>query len=299
MEKVSYQGWQNCVRLSNGEIELIAPTEIGPRIIRFGFIGEENEFVEFPDDLGKTGDSFHRIYGGHRLWHSPEDAVRTYIPDNDPLTVVELPEGGVRFTQPVEAVTNIQKELDITLAADKNEVTVVHRMYNRGLWPVRLSLWGLSQMAQGGVGIFPLPPRGTHAENLLPNNRIALWAYTDMSDPRWTWGKQYVLLRQNPHMAAPQKAGFSNMVGWMAYARKGHLFVKFIPPMARCHYPDMGVNAETFTNDAILELETLSPVVSIAPGDSAEHVERWLLVKGISKIETDTDVVKEVLPHIC
>ena len=29
MEKVSYQGWQNCVRLSNDEVELIAPTEIG------------------------------------------------------------------------------------------------------------------------------------------------------------------------------------------------------------------------------------------------------------------------------
>jgi hypothetical protein len=211
---------------------------------------------------------------------------------------MELPEGGVRLTQPVEAVTNIQKEMDITLAADKNEVTVVHRMYNRGLWPVRLALWGLSQMAQGGVGIFPLPPRGTHAENLLPTSRMALWAYTEIGDPRWTWGKQYVLLRQDPQVAAPQKVGFTNTEGWMAYARNGHLLVKFIAPMARCHYPDMGVNVETFTNDAILELETLSPMVSIAPGESAELAERWLLVKGITDICNDADVVQQVLPHI-
>lgn len=298
MEKITYQGWKNCVRLSNGEIELIAPVEIGPRIMRFGFIGEANEFVEFPEDLGKSGDSFHRIYGGHRLWHSPEDAVRTYLPDNDPLTVTELSGGGVRLTQPVEAITNIQKEMDITLAADKNECILVHRMYNRGLWPVRLALWGLSQMAQGGVGIFPLPPRGTHSENLTPTSRMALWAYTDMGDPRWTWGKQFVLLRQDPQIAAPQKVGFTNTDGWMAYARNGHLLIKFIAPMAKCEYPDMGVNVETFTNDAILELETLSPTVSIAPGESAELAERWLLVKGIKDIRSDEDVLQQVLPHI-
>ena len=297
MERVTYQGWQNCVRLSNDEVELIAPTEIGLRIMRFGFIGEENEFVEFPDDLGKSGDCFHRTYGGHRLWHAPEDPVRTYLPDNDPVAVTEM-SGGVRLTQSVEALTNIQKEMDITLAADKNEFTVVHRMYNRGLWPVRLALWGLSQMANGGVGIFPLPPRGLHSENLLPTSRMSLWAYTNMSDPRWTWGTQYVLLRQDPQAAAPQKAGFTNTDGWLAYARKGHLLVKFIAPMARCHYPDMGVNVETYTDDAILELETLGPLKEIAPGESAEHVERWLLVKGIGEIENDADVVKQVLPHI-
>lgn len=298
MEKVSYQGWQNCVRLSNGEIELIAPTEIGPRIMRFGFIGEDNEFVEFVDDLGRTGDKEYRFYGGHRLWHSPEDPVRTYVPDNDPLTVTELPGGGVRLTQVVEASTGIQKEMDITMSSDKNEVTVVHRMVNRGLWPVRLALWGLSQMAQGGVAISPLPPRASHEGNLLPASRMALWAYTDMSNSRWKWGKQYVLLQQDPQIAAPQKAGFSNNEGWMAYARKGHLLVKFIAPMERRHYPDMGVNTELFTNDAILELENLSPVENIAPGESAELVERWLLVKGTKEILTEADVVKEVLPFI-
>jgi hypothetical protein len=298
MEKVSYQGWQNCVRLSNDEIELIAPTEIGPRIMRIGFIGEENEFVEFEDDLGKTGDSFHRFYGGHRLWHSPEDPVRTYAPDNDPLIVTELPGGGVRLTQPVEATTGIQKEMDISLAVDKNEVTVVHRMYNRGLWPVQLALWALSQMAQGGVGISPLPPRASHEGNLLPASQMALWAYTDMSDPRWTWGREYVLLRQDPQIAAAQKLGFTNTDGWMAYARKGHLLVKFIASMESKHYPDMGVNTELFTNDAILELENLGPMENIDPGESAELVEHWLLVKGIKEIETEADVVQEVLPHI-
>ena len=36
-EKVSYGGWPNCVRLNNGKVELIITTDVGPRVIRFGF----------------------------------------------------------------------------------------------------------------------------------------------------------------------------------------------------------------------------------------------------------------------
>ena len=46
MQTVSYGGWPRCVRLANQNIELIATTDIGPRIIRFGFIGAPNLFKE-------------------------------------------------------------------------------------------------------------------------------------------------------------------------------------------------------------------------------------------------------------
>ena len=53
MEKIAYQGWNNCIRLSNGIIELVITADVGPRVIRFGFIGAQNEFDE--DWLGVTG----------------------------------------------------------------------------------------------------------------------------------------------------------------------------------------------------------------------------------------------------
>ena len=46
VQKTDYRGWPNCCRLSNGLIDLIATTDVGPRIIRFGFVGEDNEFKE-------------------------------------------------------------------------------------------------------------------------------------------------------------------------------------------------------------------------------------------------------------
>jgi hypothetical protein len=67
MQIINYAGWERCVRLSNGIVELVATMDVGPRIIRFGFIGGDNEFKEYPEMLGKTGGDEWRIYGGHRL----------------------------------------------------------------------------------------------------------------------------------------------------------------------------------------------------------------------------------------
>ena len=86
MEKVEYKGWSNCVRLSNDLVDLIATTDVGPRIIRFGFVGGENEFKEYEDMMGQTGGDEWRTYGGHRLWHAPEVQPRTYFPDNAPIS---------------------------------------------------------------------------------------------------------------------------------------------------------------------------------------------------------------------
>ena len=45
MQKVEFNGW-DCVRLANRQVELIVTTEVGPRIIRFGFKGRKNLMAE-------------------------------------------------------------------------------------------------------------------------------------------------------------------------------------------------------------------------------------------------------------
>ena len=39
VEKTAYAGWPNCYRITNGEVELIVTTDVGPRVIRYGFVG--------------------------------------------------------------------------------------------------------------------------------------------------------------------------------------------------------------------------------------------------------------------
>src|SRR4029077_5395003 len=87
IEKTEYKGWPNSYRISNGEIELIITSDIGPRIMRYAFKGGQNVFKEFPEVLGKSGEAFWHPRGGHRIWFAPEDPVKTYAPDNGPVHV--------------------------------------------------------------------------------------------------------------------------------------------------------------------------------------------------------------------
>jgi hypothetical protein len=111
-----------------------------------------------------------------------------------------------------------------------------------------------------------------------------------MSDPRWSWGRALVRLRQDPASGTPQKFGVQNRRGWMAYANADRLFVKTNVFMAGATYPDFGCNAEVFTNAAMLELETLSPLVSLPPGGTLQHEEHWFLYRGVQLGSTDEEI---------
>ena len=298
MEKIAYRGWPNCVKLTNGKIELMVTTDVGPRIIHCAPAGGENLFKVY-DEMVPTrrdGDAW-RIYGGHRLWHAPEVEPRTYAPDNSPIKAVATRKGA-RFLQPVEASTGIEKQIDVALVDGKAAAVVTHKLTNRGPWPVELAPWALSVMDVGGKVIIPMPPRGTHPECLLPANTLTLWPYTDMRDARWTWGFKYVMLQQDANAKLPQKAGVMVPDGWVACAIKGCLFVKQFDYVAGAKYPDWGCSVETFTNEDLIEMETVAPLVTLAPGASVEHVERWSVFTGVASPKTDDDVDKHILPRI-
>jgi hypothetical protein len=280
---IAYLGRPNHLRLANRKLELLLSTEYGPRIIRCAPIGGENLFAELPPGDGYAtpfGEPWH-AYGGHRLWHAPEDPVRTYWPDNKPVAF-SARDGKVLLVQGIESHTLLRKSMEITLDPDEAKVTVVHRIENDGAFPVQLALWALTMMAPGGAGIYPNAPFKPFPEDLLPVRPLVLWSYTRLADPRWTWGDRLFQLRQDPARKDPQKVGFYNAEGWLAYRRGDVLFIKEIDPapMSRAHV-DEGSNCETFTNHEMLELETLSPFVRIAPGTAAEHVERWRVATGV------------------
>ncbi|MBI2116231.1 MAG: hypothetical protein HYT85_14260 [candidate division NC10 bacterium] len=294
--RIAYGGWPNCCHVSNGLVELIVTTDVGPRLIWFGF-PSENELAEFPADLGRTGGDEFRLYGGHRLWHAPESKERTYCPDNSPVTL-EPGTDGVRVIQPTETTTRIQKEMEISLSPDQPHLRILHRLRNHNLWAVELSAWALTAMAPGGTAVLPLPPRGPHPEHLLPSSTLTLWPYTDLSDPRLTWGRRHVLLRQDPSRPAPLKIGASVPDGWAAYARNDHLFTKTFRHVPGATYPDFGSSCETYTDGDMLELETLGPLTHVEPGGMVEHVESWFLWKGVPVPSADDDVEGTILPKV-
>jgi hypothetical protein len=296
VETVEYRGWKRNVRLANGEIELLVTAEVGPRIIRLGFIGEKNLLAEIEGQLGRSGEKQWMMRGGHRLWIAPEEAPKTYELDNDPLQVEPIP-GGVRTLQEPGPLTQVQKKMEITLSRKSNDIRIVHTLTNRGRRSVELAPWALTVMRAGGTAVIPLPRKIPHPELLTPNQQWSIWSYTDLGDPRWTMGRRYVLFRQDPHRG-PAKLGIAHREGWVAYQLESYLFVKRFTWKSGATYPDGGVNFETFSDQTCLELETLGPRTKLAPGRSVTHTESWSLFKNLRRCRTEADIDEHLLPLI-
>ncbi len=295
IEKIPFQGWPNCYRVSNGVVEFVATTDVGPRIIRFGFVGGANLFFVREDFAGQTGGSEWKNYGGHRIWHAPEDKVRTYEPDNSPIAAVPI-DNGLRLTMPPEPRSGIQKEIEITLDPATSEVRVLHRLRNVGPWPVELAPWAISVMAPGGFAIAPMPT-AFHPDRLLPNRALTLWPYTDMRDDRWLWGTDYVLLRQKVVPGQERtKVGLNSNLGWAAYYLKPYLFIKRFTYVDGARYPDFNSSLEVFSNNRMLELETLAPLATLPPGGTVTHEERWELHRDLDLAFSEDEVRAKVEP---
>jgi hypothetical protein len=298
VQKVEYKGWKNCYRISNGDVELIVTGDVGPRIIRYGFVGGQNMFKEFPDQLGKSGEPDFQLRGGDRVWKAPEDPVASWAPDNVPVTV-EITPTGVIAREPIEPLTHLQKEIAVSLASTGTNVTVSHRITNHSLFAIEFAPWALTQMAQGGIVISGFPPRGHHPQVLEATNPLTMWAYTNLADPRWKITRKYLTLRQDPNNSDPQKLGLFNKDTWAAYLLDGEVFVKRTAGDPKGKYPDFGCSFETFTNDQFLEVETLGPLAIVAPGKTVELVEHWGLFNNVKlNAITDDDLDQTILPLV-
>ena len=298
MEKVSYLNLPNCYRLSNGTADIVATTDVGPRVLRYGFEGGQNLLGEWPDASVQTEWGEWKPWGGHRLWTAPEAKPRSYSPDNDPVGHESTGPRAVLLVQKPDARAGVQKEIELSLDAEGTGVTLRHRVTNRGVWPVELAAWALTIMRGGGEAIIPQEPFGPHPEFLLPARALVLWPFTDMSDPRWTFGRRFVRLRSDPSRPTEQKVGVMNKQGWAAYRLGETLFVKRFAFGEGAVYPDYGCNCEVFTAGSFLEVESLSPLRRLEPGEAVEHVERWQLFDGFRPGDGEAELEAAIAPFV-
>ena len=206
--ELNYKNFGRCVKLDNGTASIIITVEVGPRIISYCLNGHENMLLEdvgreFKDDSQELRDYFGEgrtwyIYGGHRLWSSPESYPHSYVPDNEPVEYTVS--GGEITLIPPATRTGQQHRLIYRLADEGSEVELFHEIRNVSGAIVTLAPWALTVCAAGGVEIFPQ----SQADNgLLSNRRNVFWSYSDISDDRFFLSNRYGTLQQVK--GAPEK----------------------------------------------------------------------------------------------
>ena len=262
--------------LANEYVRLDYLTTAGPRIVRLSLAGsDDNLLAEVADIKIPTPYGDFCIFGGHRLWHSPEAFPRSYLPDNDAPVIEDLPDG-VRLTQAVEPASGIRKRVELRLEPGRPAITVTHRLENQGPWPVELACWALTQMRLGGLAVFPQTQGKLDDAGLLANRNLVLWPYTQLADPRLSLNDDFHFIKADA-LTPPVKIGYLNRHGWVGYLVGGVFFVKHFEAQPALPHPDYGCNAESYCNDRFIEVETVGPLTHLEPGQAVTHIERWEL----------------------
>ncbi|MDX2021190.1 MAG: hypothetical protein SF187_13200 [Deltaproteobacteria bacterium] len=297
IEVAPYKGWSRALHISNGEVELVITLEVGPRILRYAFVGGPNLLKEIPAQMGTSGEPGWAMRGGHRLWASPEDPAYTYFADNH-AAVFGTDDGGAWVRSAVDPKSGLSYAMRVSLDASGSGVRIEHTIANAGSHTFKLAPWALTVFTTGGTGIIPLPPYAPHPgddgrspADFAPQMSLILWPYFRFNDKRFTFGENTIRIAQDPHAAGPAKIGARLPVTWAAYHLNGTLFCKRFTFDADATYPDGGCNFESYTDAGILELETLSPLQTLAPGQVAQHTETWSLHKDVTLPANDADLV--------
>lgn len=284
LDEIEHPKFGSCVRLANPKVQLLVPKNFGPRLLHYGFRGGANELCDHsPFQKSVAGETW-SLVGGHRFWHSPEMFPRTYMPDNQPVTIIPV-QDGMRVIQPEEKWVQIKKELEITFIDNRGTVRLDHRLTNKNAWDIDLALWGITLLAPGGEEWIPQASRET---GYLSNRHVALWPYSRMDDRRLQWGQKYIRVRQDPDIPEPCKIGLNNEDGWAAYFNHGNMFVKSFRYLPERTYPDGGCSYETYLSDYMVEMESLSPVHRVKVEQTITHTEYWSLFRDI-EVPRDED----------
>jgi len=174
----------------------------------------------------------------------------------------------------VEAPTALRKTLEVRLDPESAALSVRHILTNEGASTREISLWPITQLPLGGVATVELAaPPTEHIGN--PNQLLVLWPYASWTDSRLAIGERSLTVTATP--GAPFKIGCGSTLGEVSYLREGVLFTKRFDPAVGAPHADLGSNLEIYCDDRTIELESLGPLVRLAPGESVTHDERWEL----------------------
>ena len=297
-------GWGDPVRISNGIIDIDVSTAFGPHIIHLGFCGGQNFMKLDPDrelsvyneslDAFYMGAEWHN-YGGHRLWQSPEEMPRTYLPCNEPIEYEITEKGGI-FRQQLFEFTNTQQEIEIVMCEDKPKADIIHRITNKNAWPVEFAPWALTVLKNGGIEIIPMPTKDT---GLVSNGVIGIWPYGKLNDKRVNFGEKFIAIQPDINNENKFKLGISNSEKYAAYILNNEMFVKTFDYDENASYPDGGMNFETFTNDKFIECEGLGKLEKLEYNQTATYVETWHMFKDIETPDLhDDEKIEKVMEFI-
>ena len=178
IESVTYKGWKEAYRLSNGTVEVIVVPSVA-RVMRYAFIGGPNALWENeaaagkPIPLGQWPNT-----GGDKIWPWPQaewpQRVGTGWPppsatDQAPYSAEIVGTDSLRLTSSLVIGYGVRVIRDIKLAPTGTHVHIVSRFVKvSGGTPFPTGVWSITQVPPPDIALLRLVPDTTLASGYKP-----------------------------------------------------------------------------------------------------------------------------------
>lgn len=270
IKKTVHDGINDCYEIAEGNKKLVITAGFGPRIIHLSAGDSGNIFFHDTKKAISYKDWF--IYGGHRFWTSPE-TNDSYSPDNIPCTVNQ--DRDSITVAHFDAALGIEKRM--TVACRDERFYITHTLVNKGIFLVQASLWGLTCVAPRGTVFFPwgVPAREWETKKIIYWKKWGDVHASTIGSKQYIQGDDLFIIKPSGEEG---KVGTGGHEGFIGVTDTKYTFIKKAKRIPGAVYPDDNCAVECYTCDKFIELETLSPVFTIAPQTEEKHCEEWIVL---------------------
>ena len=292
IQKIDFET-QQAYEIGTKSSKMIVITSFGPRIAFFGKEGGRNLlFWEGKENKLRRGDWILR--GGHRVWTTrpgADECEETYATDNLPCSV-RKGNKGIHVSAPPDAAHGTQKSMIIQVLGD-NTFSVENRVTNIGpmLWSG--GVWGLTCTAPKGKCMYGIPIGDGSEWDMYRSVCFKKWAGGQtgrFNDNQIGFTEKCLTISPKGVQAKRMIETHAGIIG-MSDPEQGLSFIKHAAYQPHEQYP-LGTNSAFYIapKNAFVEMELMSPMVTLKPGGSISLREIWMLKPEVNWKDPDLNI---------
>jgi hypothetical protein len=286
----SFSGWTDSLVMTGGDCKVVLAPAVGGRVVCFSLNGE-NVLYQDPESWAKT---LARQPAGFPMGGSYGDLGPELrgIPEHNTLGLgswrreTSRPGSVLLRSQPDPAL-GVELEKEVVIDPDTGELGLQQRIKNVSAADISYCLWDRTQCMGRGFALLPLSSRSRFKAgwSLARKDAAGKLSY-DGDAPQDSRARVLDRVLVVEAGGAPLKVGADSDTEWVAYTVGRLLFIKYHPCVRGGAYTDGGNSAGFCCDEKRATLETLSPEVRLAPGQSHLFPEKWVLLDLARRVDT-------------
>jgi hypothetical protein len=279
--RIKFLNYPDCIELSNevGTVVVLGH-HVGGRVLSYKQDGKESLYLN-PNESEWTPGGSDRPASAGRFDIGPEYLIpkRTELWTGEYTAEITGPRSARLTSQPApDAGIRIIREF--TLDDDSSHLACKQIIENTSKETQNWCHWGRMFAITGGIGVVPLTPE----HQRFPNGYIMMRGRGEMlilpEDPMVTKRGDFLEILGPP---AQPKLGFDTFAGWFAYQMPNdHAFIKtYAADPSKLYGEIAGLTLSIWYPKGSIpacELEPISPMMTVEPGERASFTENWHLI---------------------